>query len=764
MMLSAPAASTRQQIFTAVQSNTKHQYALEKYSQRLAAELQEIDKLLAAADINVDSDEELGDVEIKGATRPAGPIPDHEFLNPVSPFYNDASKRSRYIEFTTTHPMKSKELDVLTEAVTAEFRRLRVMESQDSQRIDSSEPIDLTADVEKLNWKIIAEKVTDVSSFTRTDLECKIKWLGYHRPGITHDEWTSTELEQLKKIVEDKEQENEHKLDWVEVAKELGTNRTPIDCMRHGLQRSRHSWTPANDQKLVEGVQVYGLENWALVAVHVSPYVTPNQCQMRYIRSLDPTLNKSPWTTAEDERLNQVVSAIGTSDWVEVARHMPGRTNEICRERYLEVGKRKVKGKGKGKGKGKDKEKAKETEEEWTKDQDAELIRLVGEMGNKWQKISEAMGGVYNNNQCRSRYNKLRKSMGLQGGESASTSSTHVTHAQQLNVDHTTSVAGPSSERPSTSSYPPGAILMLAPPSWTPTSSAGPSSALETSSVPDQPSIKSKPRPRPKPKPKTSGIADVSPANQEFGNDSLNASTSVHASLIPSAHKATGKVKRASRHSQILAEAIDLDLGTLQLPVDRPLVNSNRSSENGNTAGGNRSESTGVASIIPLPINSSQSVTSTNVEPRRSTRRSKGLAATIEVDLDSLNPTDVAADSGDVLLAAESSSGTAARVATVGTSKTPGKRMREEAADPAFFGPFEARAETSDTAAKGDLTEHGSRNDAATPSHGPARKKGRSRNSTANGTSSPSASSNSVPSTPASERRRSSRLVTKPTS
>lgn len=45
-MLSA--SSTRQQIFTAVQSNTKHQYALEKYSQRLTAELQEIDKLLVS--------------------------------------------------------------------------------------------------------------------------------------------------------------------------------------------------------------------------------------------------------------------------------------------------------------------------------------------------------------------------------------------------------------------------------------------------------------------------------------------------------------------------------------------------------------------------------------------------------------------------------------------------------------------------------------------------------------------------------------------
>ncbi|KAE9385674.1 hypothetical protein BT96DRAFT_571991 [Gymnopus androsaceus JB14] len=142
-------ASAKQQIFNAIHSNTNHQYALEKYNQRLAAELQEIDRLLAAADIG-DSDDEVGDVEIQGAIRPAGPIPETEFLIPASPFYNEGIKRSRYINFTVTHPMKPKELEVLTEAVTSEFRRLKAL---DSMGHGINEPIDLTADVGKLNWK-----------------------------------------------------------------------------------------------------------------------------------------------------------------------------------------------------------------------------------------------------------------------------------------------------------------------------------------------------------------------------------------------------------------------------------------------------------------------------------------------------------------------------------------------------------------------------------------------------------------------------------
>lgn len=35
----------------------------------------------------------------------------------------------------------------------------------------------------------------------------------------------------------------------------------------------------------------------------------------------------------------------------------------------------------------------------WTEEEDAELIRMVGEMGKQWLKISKAMGGVHSNDQ-----------------------------------------------------------------------------------------------------------------------------------------------------------------------------------------------------------------------------------------------------------------------------------------------------------------------------------------------------------------------------
>lgn len=144
-----------------------------------------------------------------------------------------------------------------------------------------------------------------------------------------------------------------------------------------------------------------------LVALHVSPHVSSHQCQMRYIRSHDPALNKSAWTSDEDARLNTLIGVLGTSDWTDIARHMPGRTNDMCRERYTEGRKGKGKVTSEGEGEIQVSNQGREATEkagtsrrtDWTEEQDMELIRLAGELGSKWQKISEAMGGLHNNNQ-----------------------------------------------------------------------------------------------------------------------------------------------------------------------------------------------------------------------------------------------------------------------------------------------------------------------------------------------------------------------------
>ena len=49
----------------------------------------------------------------------------------------------------------------------------------------------------------------------------------------------------------------------------------------------------------------------------------------------DLTVKRGAWTAEEDTRLGMAVEAYGHS-WVEVAGAVAGRTNDQCRDRWLE--------------------------------------------------------------------------------------------------------------------------------------------------------------------------------------------------------------------------------------------------------------------------------------------------------------------------------------------------------------------------------------------------------------------------------------------
>jgi hypothetical protein len=44
----------------------------------------------------------------------------------------------------------------------------------------------------------------------------------------------------------------------------LKNTRTPLDCMRHGIHRSQHAWTPESDDALLNAISIYGTDNWIL--------------------------------------------------------------------------------------------------------------------------------------------------------------------------------------------------------------------------------------------------------------------------------------------------------------------------------------------------------------------------------------------------------------------------------------------------------------------------------------------------------------------
>uniref|UniRef100_A0A8H8CLM0 Uncharacterized protein n=1 Tax=Psilocybe cubensis TaxID=181762 RepID=A0A8H8CLM0_PSICU len=410
--------TTRLLVQDALEVNKRLQLILTERAEQLERELKEADLLLDASNADEGDEDPEPEVLIPGAKKATAPIPSSEFLSESSPFYVESIKRTAYIANITPHPMKAKELEALASAVRQENERLQAYSRLRSDTGSHTE-IDLINNVEGLDWTRIAEKVSSSSTVKRTPTECRITWIGDRHPRINHAEWTSAEVGNLNAIVSEYVKLKKP-LDWVKVAETLGTNRTPIDCMRHGLPPHRHNWTPEADQKLIKAVQTCGIDNWQLVARNVSEYATAGQCQGRWQKTLNPALRRGAWTEEEDELLRKAVAGYGKS-WAQVSTAIPGRTNDQCRERWTEhVNLSSVK-------------------ITWSEAEDKQLIELVEELGKQWKSISLKIGGNKTGQNCRMRYDKLKRPTNSKGKTKRSSSLSVVNYVGPISNE-----AGPS--------------------------------------------------------------------------------------------------------------------------------------------------------------------------------------------------------------------------------------------------------------------------------------------------------------------------------
>lgn len=165
---------------------------------------------------------------------------------------------------------------------------------------------------------------------------------------------------------------------WDEVANELGTNRTAFQCFTR-YQRSlntkmlRGRWTKAEDELLIESVRKYGKKSWNRVAAEL-PGRSAVQCLHRWGKALDPNIRRGRWTVVEDMRLTMAVKAYGHGNWAKIQRHVPGRTDVQCRERWANVLNPEL------------------NLRPWTAEEDEHLLRLVSQLGTgKWAEVAKQM-------------------------------------------------------------------------------------------------------------------------------------------------------------------------------------------------------------------------------------------------------------------------------------------------------------------------------------------------------------------------------------
>ena len=130
------------------------------------------------------------------------------------------------------------------------------------------------SDDENIDWDIIS---FEAFSGIRSRRQCKQRW-GLIQPGVNNGDWTITEDEMIRAMVQTGQS-------WSDIAKRLGMKRT-----REAIRA-------------------------------------------RYCEHLDPNLKKTPWEPEEDQIIFRLQSSLGNR-WVEISRHLPGRTANAVKNRF----------------------------------------------------------------------------------------------------------------------------------------------------------------------------------------------------------------------------------------------------------------------------------------------------------------------------------------------------------------------------------------------------------------------------------------------
>ncbi len=167
------------------------------------------------------------------------------------------------------------------------------------------------------------------------DLRCR--FLNAEAPGAARakQNWSSAEDARLRAAVRNMD----YASGWVGVAAEVGGQRGALACLRRArrLQRAEAlrargtKWTEKENEMVIKAVRVHG-SHWRDVALLVG--TRDNQsCMHHYRKRLKPGRRVGKWSNDEEKMLREAVAKEGMS-WIRVAKHVPGRNDVQCREKW----------------------------------------------------------------------------------------------------------------------------------------------------------------------------------------------------------------------------------------------------------------------------------------------------------------------------------------------------------------------------------------------------------------------------------------------
>lgn len=98
-------------------------------------------------------------------------------------------------------------------------------------------------------------------------------------------------------------------------------------CTKQKVKRGL--WSPEEDEKLVTYITNHGLGSWSSVPKFAGLHRCGKSCRLRWINYLRPDLKRGTFTQEEEQIIIDVHRIVGNK-WAQIAKNLPGRTdNEV---------------------------------------------------------------------------------------------------------------------------------------------------------------------------------------------------------------------------------------------------------------------------------------------------------------------------------------------------------------------------------------------------------------------------------------------------